>query len=241
MVQWNCEMCTIINQPGGTSCHICFSQAPASAYVDAEAEKVKKDAEDKAKTAEEERLAREKQLEEERKKQEELKRLEEEKQKAQIKQEFEKTQRFLDQAEVLGYLFGSVKGGQDKRPLLVGAVMQHSEEGVTDLHLKSLAYRKSYLAHFMTAPSLAGVVENRLTRERYDSEAECLESLFLNTQSLLESLYPALGDHKDTQQGMNELMSSADVGVVRLPLKQVSVLCQIGADVSPGSPLFVLV
>jgi hypothetical protein len=36
-------------------------------------------------------------------------------------------------------------------------------------------------------------------------------------------------------------MSSADIGVVRLPLKEVSLLCQIGKDVSPESPLFVLV
>jgi hypothetical protein len=74
---------------------------------------------------------------------------------------------------------------------------------VTDLHLKSLAYRKQYLAHFMGPPSLAGVVENRLTRERFNNEAECLESLLLNNQSLLESLYPALGDHKDAHLGMN--------------------------------------
>ena len=36
-------------------------------------------------------------------------------------------------------------------------------------------------------------------------------------------------------------MSAADVGVARLPLKEVSLLCQIGSDVSPESPLFVLV
>ena len=36
-------------------------------------------------------------------------------------------------------------------------------------------------------------------------------------------------------------MSTADVGVARLPLKEVSVLCQIGTDVSPESPMFVLV
>lgn len=55
--------------------------------------------------------------------QEELKRLEEEKHKEKVKQEFEKTQRFLEQSKVLGYLFSSIRGGKDKRPLLVGAVM----------------------------------------------------------------------------------------------------------------------
>jgi len=196
-------MCTIVNQPGGTSCHICFSQAPASAYVDEEAAKLKKAAEEKEKKAEEERVASEKQLEEERKMQEELKRLEEEKHKEKVKQEFEKTQQFLEQSKVLGYLFSSIRGGKDRRPLLVGAVMQHSEECVTDLHLKSLAYRKQYLAHFMGPPSLAGVVENRLTRERFNNEADCLQSLLLNNQSLLESFYPALGDHQDVHLGMN--------------------------------------
>jgi len=99
----------------------------------------------------------------------------------------------------------------------------------------------------MSSPTAAGVVENRLTRERFDSEAECLESLLMNNQSLLESLYPALGDSGDasksifSQLGINQVMSSADVGVVRLPLKEVSLLCQIGIDVSPESPLFVLV
>jgi hypothetical protein len=99
----------------------------------------------------------------------------------------------------------------------------------------------------MSSPTAAGIVENRLTRERFDSEAECLESLLMNNQSLLESLYPALGDSGDagksifSQLGVNQVMSSADVGVVRLPLKEVSLLCQIGIDVSPESPLFVLV
>jgi hypothetical protein len=125
--------------------------------------------------------------------------------------------------------------------------MQHSEECVTDLHLKSLAYRRQYLANFMSTPTAAGVVENRLTRERFDNEEECLESLLMNNQSLLESLYPALGNNRDTSKsifshlGVNQVMSSADIGVVRLPLKEVSLLCQIGKDISPESPLFVLV
>ena len=72
VVQWVCEMCTVINQPGGTKCHICFGQAPASAYVDEEAEKAKQDAEDKAEKAKEEKLAREKELAEARIKQAEL-------------------------------------------------------------------------------------------------------------------------------------------------------------------------
>jgi hypothetical protein len=247
VVQWDCEICTVINQPGGTKCHICFGQAPASAYVDEEAEKAKKDAQEKAEKAEEERLAREKELAEERMKQLELKRQEEEKEKEKIKQTFEKTQQFLAHSKVLGYLFSSIRNGKDRRPLLVGAVMQHSEECVTDLHLKSLAYRRQYLDNFMSTPTAAGAVENRLTRERFESEEECLESLLMNNQSLLESLYPALGDNRDASKsifshlGVNQVMGSADVGVVRLPLKEVSLLCQIGKDVSPESPLLVLV
>lgn len=45
LVQWSCEMCTIINPPGGTTCHICFSPAPAGAYVDEGAEKARQEEE----------------------------------------------------------------------------------------------------------------------------------------------------------------------------------------------------
>ena len=76
--QWNCEACTVINQPGGTECQVCGREAPAKAYVDEEAEKARKEAEEKERQEEEERLARERELEEEKKRQEELKRLEEE-------------------------------------------------------------------------------------------------------------------------------------------------------------------
>lgn len=57
VVQWNCEMCTIINQPGRASCHVCFSPAPASAFFDEEAEKMKQLAEAKRQKEEDERVA----------------------------------------------------------------------------------------------------------------------------------------------------------------------------------------
>jgi hypothetical protein len=80
VVEWVCEACTIINQPGGLTCTMCSFAAPASAFVDLQAEKAAKEAEEKKKKEEEERIAREQQIEEERKRQEELKRLEEERQ-----------------------------------------------------------------------------------------------------------------------------------------------------------------
>jgi len=119
--------------------------------------------------------------------------------------------------------------------------MLNSEECLTDVHLKSLSYRKQYLDNFMSCGSASGRVENRLTREVFGSEADGLNSLFKNNQSLLESLYPALGTHQDLDHGINPILRSADVGVVRLPLKEVSTLCQIGSDLSPEQPLFVLV
>ena len=119
--------------------------------------------------------------------------------------------------------------------------MLNSEECLTDVHLKSLSYRKQYLDKFMSSVSGSSRVENRLTKEVFDSEADGLNSLFQNQQSLLESLYPALGGHKDLDHGVNPILRSADVGVVRLPLKEVSTLCQIGSDVAPEQPLFVLV
>jgi hypothetical protein len=119
--------------------------------------------------------------------------------------------------------------------------MLNSEECVTDVHLKSLSYRKQYLDNFMSSSSISGMIENRLTKELFDSEVDCLDSLFMNNQSLIESLYPALGDHRDSNHEINAIMRTADVGVVRLPLKEVSTLCQIGSDLSPEQPLFVLV
>ena len=119
--------------------------------------------------------------------------------------------------------------------------MLNSEECVIDVHLKSLSYRKQYLDNFMDRSSISGMIENRLTKELFDSEMDCLNSLFTNNQSLLESLYPALGDHRDSNREINAILRSADVGVVRLPLKEVSTLCQIGSDLSPEQPLFVLV
>ena len=123
----------------------------------------------------------------------------------------------------------------------MGTAMLNSEECVMDLHLKSLSYRKQYLDNFRSAGSISGTVENRLTKELFPTEAECLDGLLANNQMLLESLYPALGGHGVASRRVSSVLRSTDVGVVRLPLKKVSVLCQIGEDVSPGQPLFVLV
>jgi hypothetical protein len=120
-------------------------------------------------------------------------------------------------------------------------VLTSREEGATDVHLRCLEYRRQYLANFMGAAALSGAVENRLTRERHASEAACLESLLENNRLLLESLYPALGGQGDSSRSFNRLLGSAEVGVVRLPLAQVSVVCQLGTDVSAGAPLPVLV
>ena len=77
---------------------------------------------------------------------------------------------------------------------------------MTDVHLKSLSYRKQYLENFMSSSSISGMIENRLTKELFDSEVDCLDSLFMNNQSLIESLYPALGDHRDSIHEINAIM-----------------------------------
>ena len=77
----------------------------------------------------------------------------------------------------------------------------------------------------MTAPSLAGLVENRLTGETFSDRASCLRSLLANNQLLLESLYPALGGNHAASNAPGGLLRSSDVGVVRLPLQQVTVAC----------------
>lgn len=158
-----------------------------------------------------------------------------------MQDEFQKTQRFLQQSKVVGHLFSSVKGGKDRKPLLVGALMLNHEECVADLHLKSCSYRKEYLANFISSSSISSMVENRVTKELFDSEAECLNSLLTNNQPLLESFYPALGSLDQSNHQVNQVMRCIDVGVVRLPLKEVLVASQVGDDVSPGKPLFFLV
>ena len=102
--------------------------------------------------------------------------------------------------------------------------MHNREEGVLDVHVKHLSYRKSYLDSFMGQGSAPGKFENRITKEQYESEAACLESLLANNQMLLESLYPAVGPEGGSDAA-NSVLRGSDVGVVRLPLEGVSVLC----------------
>jgi hypothetical protein len=47
VVDWTCDACTMINTPGGTDCDMCGCKAPESAFVDGEAEKSKRLAEEK--------------------------------------------------------------------------------------------------------------------------------------------------------------------------------------------------
>jgi hypothetical protein len=108
------------------------------------------------------------------------------------------------------------------------------------VHLRCLEYRAEYLAHFMGSPTLASTVENRLTHETFPNETACLESLFANNQLLLESLYPALGEREGDRSSPNRILSSSEVGVIRLPIPEVTVICQLGDDVSPEKPLQLL-
>lgn len=241
VVKWSCEMCTMLNQPGGTKCHICFSAAPATAYVDEAAERAEKEAEEKRKTEDEERVARAKAEEEERKKQEDLERLREEQSKEKIRQEFQRTQQFLERATVSGFLFSSVKKGKDRRPAVLGAVLTDREEAVSDVHLRCLEYTKEYLANFICAtPGVAPSALSRLTKEEFASDKECLERLLCNNQQLVESLYPALADAYSFS-ATNSVLRSVEIGVVRLPLKEVSLVCQMGSDLSPTQPLHTLI
>ncbi len=63
--------------------------------------------------------------------------------------------------------------------------------------------------------------ENRLTKEVFESEELCIQSLFENHKDLLESFYPALGQHEDFSLKSNKFLQSQDIGTVRLPLVEV--------------------
>ena len=119
--------------------------------------------------------------------------------------------------------------------------MANEEEGLADLHLRCLEYRPEYLANFMSTTPLASRVENRLTQESFPNEAACLESLFSNNQALMESLYPTLGHQGARGRSQNKILSSAEVGVVRLPLAKVRAVCQVGTNISSMTAVPVLV
>ena len=65
--------------------------------------------------------------------------------------------------------------------------------------------------------------------------------MLVNHQELLESLYPALGGHQDQTLKSNHVLRSSDIGVARLPLKEVTSICQLGDDLIPSKPLVVLI
>jgi hypothetical protein len=90
-------------------------------------------------------------------------------------------------------------------------------------------YRTRYLESFAGPSTIPGThdegFENRLTKEIFETREECLESLFANNQQLLESLYPALGGYRDPAYAENPVMGCEDVGVVRLPLREINLFC----------------
>jgi hypothetical protein len=95
---------------------------------------------------------------------------------------------------------------------------------LTDFHFKALTYRKKYLSNFIyykDNSSSKSMYENRLTKEVFESEELCIQSLFENHKDLLESFYPALGQHEDFSLKSNKFLQSQDIGTVRLPLVEV--------------------
>jgi hypothetical protein len=110
---------------------------------------------------------------------------------------------------------------------------------VTDVHLRALQYRTEYLETFIGVTSglePQGFV-NKLTGEVFEDKKSCLVSLLTNNQVLLESLQPALGSQGGSSSPKSQLLRARDLGVVRLPLKEVRAVCQIGSDASPEVPV----
>jgi hypothetical protein len=241
LTQWICERCTVVNAPGGSTCHVCFGPAPDNAFVDEAAEKAKKETEKKHQEGERAKAQKAKEEEEQQVRLEEQKRLAQVRHREQVEKEFEATKAYLHRTTVKGFLYGSIQSARDRMPLFVGAVLNDNLEGVTDVHLKGLEYRKRYLGTFIGHGAKVGTVVNRLTSEDFPDSQTCLKSLLTNNQALLESLYPALGGETESAARVNPFLRSKDLGVVRLPLKEVSAVCQLGTDVSANKALSILV
>ena len=75
-------------------------------------------------------------------------------------------------------------GGLSKKPYLLGATFSNKELGFTDLHLKSIEYRKEYLSHFIETDNMMFI--NKLTGVQFTSEKECVDNLLKNHKDLLE-------------------------------------------------------
>mmetsp|Transcript_19576 Transcript_19576/g.30114 ORF Transcript_19576/g.30114 Transcript_19576/m.30114 type:complete len:505 (+) Transcript_19576:2807-4321(+) len=224
--EWNCELCTILNQPGKSACSMCGASAPEAAYQTAEAKQLDEEEKARLEKEEQERKAKE---EEERKQAEELK---EQQRLALVDKEFEATQTFLKEATIEGYVFSSVETTV-KTPALLGGLLFNKREKVADLHLKSLSYRHDYLANFYTQIKATGFFENKLTHVIYETEAACIASIVHNNDQLLQSLYPA--------HLRQEVLQASEVAVVRLPLSEVALVAQLSDHLSPKAPLKILV
>lgn len=100
------------NQPGGTVCEVCCSEAPESAFVDeAEATK-KKEEEEEQKRKEEERLERQRKADEEAAAAAALKKQQEEEHSKNVADKFDETRKFLQSSQVHGFLFASINKAQ---------------------------------------------------------------------------------------------------------------------------------
>jgi hypothetical protein len=140
------------------------------------------------------------------------------------------TKTFLQESKVEGYLFASVNRACGHSPFVIGAALSNAKTGTTDVHLKSLHYRRSYFASFVSRQDRSYC--NKITGEVFATEAACHESLFKNHKDLIESLHPALNLHKDDSLLTNKYLYTTDIGAVRLPVSDIVWQVQVGNDVS---------
>lgn len=193
-------MCTLINKEGNSVCECCGTPAPATAIIFVKSiEDLKREKDEEEKRIKDQLEAIEKEERERVEAAEKAKLLEEqEKQRlaeeARRKMELElletMTREYFEGAEVKGWLFASVKGGNDTRPYLSGAVMKNPFGPTHDIHIASLAYRHSYLSGFINRTQ-GPKPKCQICDVPFINVAACVRHMLSSHRDAVEGLYPA--------------------------------------------------
>jgi uncharacterized C2H2 Zn-finger protein len=158
-----------------------------------------------------------------------------------------KTREYLDNAEVVDHIFAQVKGGQDAKPLIGGAVFKSAIRCTHDIHLIRFAYRLSYLKQFINTN--AGIkIRCQVCDLPFNNRDDCINHVMKVHKELLETYHPIfIGnqqsakkfDVKTNRIGTNIMKAEVFASIV-LPFEHLDFFFQIGDNVTDQTPLFIV-